>query len=76
MNIQKAMVSARKQDRAIRGRKWPAGSYMYHGMDNLMRDPDGREVTWSVAALMATDYVTTAEAKYHGPLTLNDPAQI
>ena len=74
MNIQKAMVLARKQNRAIRGRKWPAGSYMYHGMDNLMRHPDGREVTWSVAALMSTDYVITEEAEYHGPLTANAAA--
>ena len=71
MNIQKAMVAARKQNRAIRGKKWPASTYMYHGMDNLMRNPDGSKVTWSVAALMATDYVTTSEAEYHGPLTAN-----
>jgi len=70
MNIQKAMIQAQKLNNAIRGKKWPDGAYIYHGMDNLMRNADGSEFVWSVASLMATDYVITRTSKYHGPMAI------
>jgi len=67
MYIQKAILSGRKRNRAIRRAKWLKGQYIYGGMDNLLYLRNGgfdRQFVWAIADLLAADYVTTKEADF------------
>jgi hypothetical protein len=67
MDIHTALGRARFQDKALRCREWPEDTFVYHGMDNVLRWPDGREFHFSIADLLSTDWVTTNLHPYQNP---------
>ena len=73
MNIYEALILARKQQKAIKQKKWMDDSCLYHGIDNVLRwyrgndnmyGDNGAEAHLSVALLLSTDW-ELSEYSYH-----------
>ncbi len=68
MNIHTAIKRARATNKALREKDWPKDKFIYHGMDNLFRWPDEKGVTFSIASLFSTEWITTNLHPYQKPI--------
>ncbi|MCK9435220.1 MAG: hypothetical protein M0R32_10500 [Candidatus Cloacimonetes bacterium] len=67
MNIQAALKKARETNKALKGKGWPKGLFVYHGIDNQLHWQDGKPFTFDVASLLSNKWITTKEGPYHLP---------
>lgn len=65
MNIYDALNKAREKNTAVTRSDFPKDVYVQHGMDNLLRFADRRELTFAVADLLSDKWELYDKKPYH-----------